>query len=364
MAEGPQFAQERRRQILDEVRVYGSVHVNDLVERLGVSAVTIRRDITSLARQGLVTRVHGGAVARRSERTTTPVAPTAKKRALGIVTPSMDYYWPQVVNGVQAAVNAYRGQLVLRSSSYSLEDDRVQMQRLLDQGRVDGLLVAPMPLMRASNEVLGWLDALDVPVVLMERTAPPDFFPSRLEWVATDQLQSAELAVRHLASQGHRKVGLLTSLGTPHHAAAREGWSRACRTLGLDMDDVVCEDTPSFSTADRDLLLDGIIERCLSTGTTAVIVHADREAIALLQRCQDRGLSIPQDLAIVAHDDEIASLSSPALTAIRPAKHQIGYEAASLLFRRLVDPDLALHRLALCSELVVRGTSGPHREGG
>ncbi|MDR0283492.1 MAG: substrate-binding domain-containing protein, partial [Propionibacteriaceae bacterium] len=103
----------------------------------------------------------------------------------------------------------------------------------------------------------------------------------------------------------------------------------------------------------------GIIERCLSTATTAVLVHADREAIALLQHCQDRGLDVPGDLAIVAHDDEIASLSSPALTAIRPAKHQIGYEAASLLFRRLADPAMPRHRIHLCAELVVRGTSGP-----
>lgn len=364
MAGAFQFGQDRRRQILDEVRVQGAVRVNEVAQRLGVSPVTVRRDITALAHQGLVTRVHGGAVARRGQDRASPgpnQPPASWKRALGIVTPSMDYFWPSVVNGVQAAVNSYRGQLILRSSSYSLEDDRSQMQHLLETGRVEGLLVAPVPLMRASNDVLSWLDARPIPVVLMERTAPAGLFPGRLEWVATDQLYSAELAVRHLAAQGHRKIGLLTSLGTPHHASAREAWAGACRGLGLPTDGI-CEDTPSFTTADREVLLDGIIERCLSSGTTAVIVHADREAIALLQRCQDLNLDVPGDLAIIAHDDEIASLSSPALTAIRPPKHQIGYEAAALLFRRLADPTMPLHRTLLCSELVVRATSGPHRE--
>jgi len=359
-----QFAQERRRQILDEVRAHGSVRVNDMAERMGVSPVSVRRDLTALAHQGLVTRVHGGAVTRRLERVSGGSTPApVSKRTLGITTPSMDYYWPQVVNGAQAAANSYRGQLILRSSSYTLEDDRVQMQRLMETGRVEGLLVAPVPFRRASNDVLNWLDTLDIPVVLMERTTPDDFFPSHLEWVATDQRQSADMAVRHLASQGHRKVGLLTSLGTPHSAAARDGWARACRNLGLDTGGAVCEDTPSFSTTDRDALLDGIISRCLSSGTTAVIVHADREAIALVQRCQDLGLDVPGDLAIISHDDEIASLSSPALTAIRPPKHQIGYEAASLLFRRLADPTMPAHRIYLCSQLVVRATSGPHRQG-
>ena len=357
----PQFAQERRRQILDEVLAHGSVRVNDLAQHLAVSAVTIRRDVAALDHQGLVTQVHGGAVIRRAVERSAVSPPVLKQHTLGITTPSMDYYWPQVVNGAQAAVSAYRGQLILRSSSYSVDDDRIQTQRLLQTGRIEGLLVAPQPLAKASAEVLSWLDGLGLPVVLMERTVPPDFFPGKLEWVATDQSYAADLAVRHLVSQGHRKVGLLTSLGTPHRAAARDGWTRAVRNLGLETRSVVVEDTPSFSTTDRDALLDGIIERCLSSGTTAVIVHADREAIALLQRCQDLALDVPGDLAIITHDDEIASLSSPPLTAIRPAKYQIGYEAASLLFRRLADPSMPLRRIMLCPELMVRGTSGPHR---
>ena len=361
MVTNPQpFALQRRRRILDEVAAHGSVRVDDLAARLAVSPVTVRRDIAALDHQSLVTRVHGGAVARRVERPATP-SPATKQRTLGITAPSMDYYWPQVVNGAQAAVNAYHGQLILRSSSYSVDDDRVQIKRLLATGQVEGLLVAPVPATRASNEVLSWLDTLDIPVVLMERTVPSDLFPGRLEWVATDHAYSADLAVRHFASQGHRKVGLLTSVGTPHRAAAREGWARACRRLGLDAHAVV-EDTPGFNTTDRDNLLDGIIERCLLSATTAVLVHADREAIALLEHCQDLGLQVPGDLAIIAHDDEIASLSSPPLTAIRPPKHQIGYEAAALLFRRLADPTLPIRRILMCPDLVARATSGPHRD--
>ncbi len=358
-----EFSQVRRHQILDEVRAHGSVRVDDLAERFAVSEVTIRRDITALTHQGLVSRVHGGAVARRpSERPAmASAAHLAGKQTLGIVTPSMDYFWPRVVNGVQAAVNAYRGQLVLRSSSYSLKDDWTQMQRLLETGRCDGLMVAPVPLMKASTDVLSWLDSLDLPVVLMERTVPENLFPGRLEWVVTDQFYATDVAIRHLAAQGHRRIGLLTSVNGPHHVAARRAWARSCRNLDLLAQGVVCEDTPSFATADWETLLDGIIERCLNSGTTAVIVHADREAIALLQRCQDLGLDVPGDLAIVAYDDEIASLSVPALTAIRPAKHQIGYEAASLLFRRLADPTLPPHRIMLGPDLVVRGTSGPHK---
>jgi DeoR/GlpR family transcriptional regulator of sugar metabolism len=57
------LARQRQERILQQVELTGGVRVSDLVELLGVSDMTIRRDIASLARKGLVARVHGGATA-------------------------------------------------------------------------------------------------------------------------------------------------------------------------------------------------------------------------------------------------------------------------------------------------------------
>ncbi|WP_406859258.1 DeoR/GlpR family DNA-binding transcription regulator [Streptomyces sp. HUAS MG47] len=56
------LAEQRRALILDEVRRRGGVRVNELTRRLNVSDMTVRRDLDALARQGLVEKVHGGAV--------------------------------------------------------------------------------------------------------------------------------------------------------------------------------------------------------------------------------------------------------------------------------------------------------------
>jgi DeoR/GlpR family transcriptional regulator of sugar metabolism len=56
------LAEQRRALILDEVRRRGGVRVNELTRRLGVSDMTVRRDLDALARQGVVEKVHGGAV--------------------------------------------------------------------------------------------------------------------------------------------------------------------------------------------------------------------------------------------------------------------------------------------------------------
>lgn len=56
------LAEQRRALILDEVRRRGGVRVNELTRRLGVSDMTVRRDLDALARQGVLEKVHGGAV--------------------------------------------------------------------------------------------------------------------------------------------------------------------------------------------------------------------------------------------------------------------------------------------------------------
>lgn len=56
------YAPERHRAILDTARTVGRVEVKSLARQLDVTPETIRRDLTSLERRGLVLRAHGGAI--------------------------------------------------------------------------------------------------------------------------------------------------------------------------------------------------------------------------------------------------------------------------------------------------------------
>jgi DeoR/GlpR family transcriptional regulator of sugar metabolism len=66
------LAAQRQAAILDTVRASGGVRVADLVDRFGVSDMTIRRDLEMLAERGLVLKVHGGATALRPGATDEP----------------------------------------------------------------------------------------------------------------------------------------------------------------------------------------------------------------------------------------------------------------------------------------------------
>ena len=62
-AKRPALARQRQTQILERVREEGAVRVADLVRSLGVSDMTVRRDLEVLHERGLVEKVHGGATA-------------------------------------------------------------------------------------------------------------------------------------------------------------------------------------------------------------------------------------------------------------------------------------------------------------
>jgi DNA-binding LacI/PurR family transcriptional regulator len=360
----PLFALQRRERLMDELRSHGAVSVRDVAVTLGVSELTIRRDINALAQQGLVTRVHGGATLRSS------IEPglvpgfgardaTVTKYTIGMVVPSLDYYWPQIVSGARAQATQLQARLILRGSTYDVRDNRKQVQTLVNTPGMHGLIVAPDTSGDEGIEMLRWLDALPIPVVLAERRARSAAAVQRLESVATDHAEGAAQAVRHLHSVGHERIGVLTEPGSPTSPYVRRGWHKAVTSLGLPAD-VVNTDAVSFESQDRERIMDEILAQCRATRTTALLILSDPQAVAFEQHCIDRGVQVPGDIAIVAYDDEVARLGDPAITAVRPPKQFVGRGAVDLLVARLeAGRGRPIHRVKLNPELFVRDSSAP-----
>ena len=57
------LAEDRQRELLETIRAEGGVVIREIAGRLGVSEMTVRRDLRAMEGEGLVRRVHGGAVA-------------------------------------------------------------------------------------------------------------------------------------------------------------------------------------------------------------------------------------------------------------------------------------------------------------
>jgi len=348
---------------MDELRRHGSVRVREFAVLLGVSELTVRRDIAALASQNLLTKVHGGATL------PTDLGPTTHTRrrgtgpprfTIGMVVPSLDYYWPAIVSGVRSAAVAQDVQIQLRGSTYDWAEDQRQITRLIEAQQVQGLLLAPNLDGDDVPEMIQWIGDLPVPVILIERQ-PPRWTPTKnqLEWVRSDHALGLEIAVRHLHQHGHRSIGLVLSKGSPTSPHLERGWELACADLGLCPDLVMRKSIRMESPGYRETI-DELLDRCHAAGTTALIVHSDPDAMSIAQYCAERGISIPDDLAIVAYDDEVARLAEPAMTAIRPPKPMVGRTAVELMVARLAEGHRRpSQRILITPQLMIRDSSIP-----
>lgn len=334
---------QRRERILAELARRGAVRVAELARMLEVSVVTVRRDVTVLEREKRVVRVHGGVML--------PAGPhrapaPAGRLTIGMAVPTLDFFWPHVITGARTAAAMLGADLRLRGSSYDAAEDRRQITRLLAEQPVDGLLVAPGP-----HDDMSWFATLGVPCVLMEREAPawgPTARP--MESVRNDHDAGTEVAVRHLAGLGHRRVGAVVTPLSPNADLVDHGFRRACAVVGVPAGPVVRGSLRGDPAAAAEVL-----RACLETRTTGLLVHSDLDAIELAAAAAARDIGVPGDLALIAYDDEQAHRGDPPLTAVRPVKGQIGRMAVEMLVSRLAEGGRRpANRLQLVPELIVR----------
>jgi len=357
------LAAERRAHVLASLERDGAVRVAQLMDELGVAPVTLRRDLAQMEREGLLVRVHGGAVPAAGALDEIEDGGPADTRAgsIAMLVPSLTFYYPTVVRGAEVEAARRGMRVVVRGASYELQDERPVLERLVHTDGVRGLILAPNTDTPHAQDVVQWLAECGVPSVLVERDAVVMPEGSPVENVTTDHALGALLAARHLASLGHRRVGLIIARDSPTSRKIAAGWNAACAELGLTPSDHFETSLPPRTSPDFSAVVNSTLDTALAGGVTAILVHSDPEAMAFVDLALNRGISVPGDLSVVAYDDEVAELFTPALTAVSPPRASVGAAAVDLVARRLEDPTRPVHRVVLNPTLNVRGSTAPPR---
>lgn len=347
---------ERHARLLELLERDGIVRVTDLVTDLAVTPVTVRRDIVRLEEEGRLRRVHGGAVA--TSGTAAPEAVEEPPR-IGVLVPSLAYYWPGVVQTLEAEARARGLRTFLRASTYDAADERPILDRLATQDRVDGLVLAPRTDGPGTQALVRWLEDSDIPTVLIEREATTTAGHGIFNSVMSDHALGTVKAVHHLAELGHRKVGVVLSRHSPTSRKMAAGWRTACAELGLTSDERFERLVSIRSTAEFAPLVNDLVESVLASGTTGLLVLSDPEAFAVVQNLLERGYDVPGDLSVIAYDDVMADSLSPRLTAVRPPTSHVARVALDRLQQLMADPSTPAQRTLISPELKVRESSGP-----
>jgi LacI family transcriptional regulator len=235
----------------------------------------------------------------------------------------------------------------------SVDRDGTDAERYLTmllERRVDGILTAAPQMER--NARVGELLRASVPAVSIHRV-PGGGIPL----VGSDHVETARLATRHLLGLGHRRIATVTgSEGRQVTSMRLTGYRHALTEADVPYDATLVEggnwEADGAYTATRRLL-----DR--APGITAVYAHNDVMALGIMSALHEKGLSVPDDCAVVGCDDiPMAAHAIPPLTTVHVPFYETGETAVRLLLDIIAGRTEQTQRVLLPVRLVRRRSCG------
>ena len=259
-----------------------------------------------------------------------------------------DAFLPEVLRGVGDAVQENGFRVLI----HSVEDVAAPEAYigLVRERHTDGIILSGP---RSDDQQLPRLKAEGFPVVLLGQLPSSD-----IPFVDVDNVGAARQAVNHLLGQGHRRIGMITNAPLAYTAARDRllGYRQALEEAGLAFDERLVRYGDFREESGRVAMCEllGLAER-----PTAVFVASDLVAFGALVATKERGLTIPDEIALVGFDDvQLAHYVDPPLTTVRLPAYELGYEAAALLTELVSGGPVEEREVLLQTELVVRQSCG------
>jgi DNA-binding LacI/PurR family transcriptional regulator len=270
----------------------------------------------------------------------------ASTGALGLLIPSLrNPVYAEIARG--AFERAWeRNFVVVLAEDRGGGDAEVAYERLVQSGRIDGLLIAGAH----PDSILGERAAETlVPFVFINRRQPGGHNISMREEDA------GALAARHLLELGHRRLGHVAGPEDIDTARRRvAGFCAATEAAGVEARVVhAAFDERAGHERMKELLTTGEVP-------TAVFTSNFNQAVGALAAARELGLRIPDELSLITYDDDpLSDYLAPPLTGIRMPMHEMGMTGVDAILSRI--GGVAPEDLTVTTppELVLRSSTGP-----
>jgi DNA-binding LacI/PurR family transcriptional regulator len=270
----------------------------------------------------------------------------ASTGAIGMLIPSLrNPVYAEITRG--AFERAWeRNFVVLLAEDRGGGDAEVAYERLVQSGRIDGLLIAGahqdsiLP-QRASET--------PVPFVFVNRRAQGGHNVSMREEDA------GALAARHLVELGHRRLAHVAGPEDIDTARRRlTGFERAARRRGAT---VRVLHAAFDERAGHERMVELLTAR---DRPTAVFTTDFTQAIGALAAARELGLAIPGDVSLLTYgEDPIGEFLAPPLTGIRMPMHEMGAAAVDAILARIEGRPPADVTVGVAPQIILRSSTGP-----
>ncbi|MBZ0274889.1 MAG: LacI family transcriptional regulator [Anaerolineae bacterium] len=326
----------------------------DVARRAGVSIGTVSRVINNRDRVHPETRervlkavrdlnYHANALARGLA--------TQQSYTLGLVIPEVnDPFFYQIVRGVGDVTTEAGYSLLIASQPRHITECRYL--NLFRRGHVDGMVLVAIDVY--SQEVQQVVER-GVPVVIVQQDVNKQF-PTFL----ADNYGGARAMTEHLLGHGYTRLGYISGTDyTPDNRERLQAIRDVLAEHGLQLPDAYVSRGDYLRGSGYHAMQQLL---SLTELPQAVFAANDQMAADAMMAVQERGLRVPEDIAVVGFDDvPLASYVSPALTTVHQPVYEMGWHAAQMaltMLRTTTTEAKVAPRVYLPTSLVIRRSCG------
>jgi len=268
---------------------------------------------------------------------------------IGVLTPFFtEPAFVQRLRGVAAALSPFNYELVIYSVD-SLSRLNSYLVTLPMRGHLDGLIIISL---RVDSKSIDRLLLSGLESVFIE------YRHDLLSSVEINDVAGGRLVADYLFKKGHRRFAFIGDSFYPDYGVhpihnRLVGFRQMLNDNGIELPDERVIFVPIDVEVTRQT-----IHRLLEMPEppTAIFSATDLQAVGVLQAARDRGLCVPDDLAVVGFDDlDIAQYLG--LTTVRHHLDESGRLAAELLFSRLSNSSRPIQHVELPLDLIERETA-------
>jgi LacI family transcriptional regulator, repressor for deo operon, udp, cdd, tsx, nupC, and nupG len=328
-----------------------SIRLRHIAERAGVSEATVSRVINE--RAGVNEQTRAAVLRVVTDLGYEPPGVRRRHRAglVGLVVPELtNPIFPAFAQSISSLL-ASRGYttLLCTATSDGVQEDE-HFESLIARG-VDGIVVisGKNAVPAADHDLYRRSASAGLHLVLINGGPVAGIDAT---FISCDDRFASELAVTHLASLGHRRIGCL--VGPSRYWPVQRkiaGFNEAAAALGLEGEVVeTLYSVEGGHSGGRALLRKGV---------TGIIAASDLMALGAVRAADEVGRSVPVGCSVIGYDDTpLMEFTNPPLTTIRQPVAAMCRAALAALLHTDDQPSLATGEMLFRPELVVRGTTG------
>jgi LacI family transcriptional regulator len=332
------------------------VRLKDIALHAGVSVMTVSKALRDEPDVSTNTRLRLKALAKQMGYVPDSSAQglrTKTTKLFGLVIPSItNPVYARIVFAIEERAHELGYDVLLMHSLNQAEREEACIRRLLSR-RVDGLFISPVYRFEAEARIYREILVRHTPTVLL---GPPAPFCKTFPSIEIEELIASYSATQHLLNLGHRRIAYFTGPPVAPWAHERfEGYRRALREAGLDVDDKLVFQAGSTIEDGTKAALQMLNEACDATAVQAV---SDLVAIGGAETLLAQGLRIPEDISIVGFGNILTTEHFRVpMTTIRQPKFRLGIAAVDAMMSLMRGERVQSKRLT--AELIERKSTAP-----